>query len=396
MSKRSTHRSMLVLGGVLCAAVITAVIIAVGPFKRTDEPPRNHPETQPDTSVSESRPALGITTVESLRKEAMGVMTRLVKDFPKDVEALGLMGNMYVARGNTAEAIKCWEKCIELAPRRIDGYSCLIRLALDKGQCAQAEALARRALAVDPKAPIVYGQLGRALIGLGRPKEAVAALRQDVKISPRASVSHFYLAQAHQQLGQYDKAKDSYMTAMRIDPEYAEACYGIALASARLGQEEDAAKYREKFEEIKTRKWKSLPSVEDVTNRQEALETLRRAVAHTHTNAGMICFDNGHFAVAEKHWQRAALLDPNDTVCRSELLGLYGRDGRNDRAMEVCEQLCRINPKNPKYFAGLSMLLAKANRIDEAISAIEKARKLDPTNIGYWQIHQHLLNEQTK
>jgi tetratricopeptide (TPR) repeat protein len=346
--------------------------------------------TQPSDRSSQTNDSLDLTK-EALGKEGIDVMTGLVRDFPDSAHSYGLMGVVRVALGNVPEAAKCFAKSIELDPAYSNGYRGLATLALSAGQFEKVVVMARKALDMDSKARGVRSQLGQALIALGRPKEATAVLQADVEISPRAGRSYFYLAQAYQQLGQYDKAKENYTAALRIKPDYTEACYGIAAASARLGQAEEAAKYRRKFKQMKAGDLKRLGSRRDGVERHKHLADLRRGVAQAHTEAATVYRDKGRFVKAEKHWRRAAVLAPGDTACRWALVFLYRKNGLYDKTIPVLEQLIGIKPNNANYHVVHSVMLAKTNRLDAALSAIKRAIQLDPNNPDSRGLYEKIL-----
>lgn len=335
-------------------------------------------------------------TEEALRKEAFEAATRAVKDFPKSVDPLGVLGDLYVSLGHTAKAVGCWEKCIELDPKRADSYRCIADAALRSGRFADAAAMARRGVQVNPTWPGTHGILGRALIRLGKPKEAILPLQREVKISPRSSVSYLALGHAYQQLAQHEKAKDSFLTAMRIDPTYTEACYGVVVACSRLGQKDEAAKYREKFKRMKAADWKKLPTATQSAETVKSMVLLRQRVTWTHTQVGVVYYERGRLAEAEKHWLRAAALDPNDRQCRHELTSLYQRVGLLDKALEICRQLLRIMPKNAHYHMGHSVLLVRMNRIDDALAAIDRAIQLAPNNAAVRRLRQQILRKKNR
>ena len=72
-------------------------------------------------------------TEEGLEQETMAVLHRLVEDFPASADPLGLMGDLYVELGQTAEAMKCWERCAELQPHRADSYVRMAETAVERG-----------------------------------------------------------------------------------------------------------------------------------------------------------------------------------------------------------------------------------------------------------------------
>ena len=356
--------------------------------------------SQPAAELSKA-PAAGVVsagqreyTEENLEQETMAVLNRLVKDFPDSADPLGLMGDVYVELGKTAEAMKCWEKCAELEPRRASSHMRMVSTAVERGEFEKAVAIAHKALKIDPVMPGIHGQLGRALRGLAKPTESLAAFEKAVKIPARSAanqaVNHHLLGQAYQQLQQYEKAKQNYMTALKLDPTYTEACYGIVSASARLGQKDEAAKYRKKFKEMKARDWQTLPDKRDYVLQRRILVETRRRASKTHTNAGILYYDDGRRQTAEKHWLRAAELDPVNMGCRQELVTLYQQNGRNEEALQVCEQLRQLAPANPLYHMYAGTLLTRMNRIEDALLAVKQAIELEPNNATFRRIYDQI------
>jgi tetratricopeptide (TPR) repeat protein len=250
--------------------------------------------------------------------------------------------------------------------------------------------IAQEALKIDPEMPEIHYELGRALKRQAKPKEALAALKKAVEISPKSAANHHLLGQAYQQLQLYEEAKQSYMTALRINPYHREACYGIVTASARLGLKDEADKYRKKFEEIKAREWQTLPDKRDYVLHQRLLMQSRHRASKTHTNAGIVYYESGRRQTAEKHWLRAAELDPANKGCREELMTLYQQNGRNEEAFQLCEQLIKLAPENAQYHICAGTLLTRMNRIGDALLAVERAIKLEPNNATFRQIFNQI------
>ena len=329
-------------------------------------------------------------TEETLEQETMAVLNHLVKDFPDSADPLGLMGDIYVELGKTAEAMKCWEKCAELEPRRASSYERMSHTAVERGEFERAVAIANKALKIDPEMPGIHSQLGRALRGLAKPREALVALEKAVKISPESALNHHLLGQAYQQLQEYEKAKQSYMTALKIKPDYTETCYGIVSVSALLGQKEEAAKYRKKFKEMKARDWETLPEKRDYVLQHKLLVKSRRRASKTHTNAGILYYERGQQQSAEKHWLRAAELNPTNMECREELMTLYQQNGLNGEALRICEQLIQFAPGNPQYHMCAGTLLTRMNRIEDALLAVRQAIEIEPNNVTFRRIYEKI------
>jgi len=401
---------LIVLGGACCAAILGLFITrsfwhagdgsGEGPqqAQQVVKTPVAGGKSSSQPAAEQSKtPAVGLVsaeqgqyTEENLEQETMAVLNRLVKDFPDSADPLGLMGDIYLELGKTAEAMKCWEKCAELEPHRADSYVRMASTAVERGQFARAAAIANKALEIDPAMPGIHSQLGRALRGLAKPTESLAAFEKAVRISPNSAVNHHLLGQAYQQLKQYEQAKQSYITALQINPNYTEACYGIFSASARLGQKDEAARYSKKFKEMKARDFQTLPDKRDYVLHHRFQVKSRRRASKTHTNAGILYYESGRRQTAEKHWLRAAELDPANTGCREELMTLYQQNGRNKEALRMCEQLRQFAPENPQYHMCAGTLLTRMNRIEDALLAVKKAIELEPANANFRRIYDQI------
>ena len=398
---------LIVLGGACCAAILGLLITrsfwhagggsGEGAQQVVKTPVASGKSSSQSAAELYKTPAVGLVSAEQrqytedeLEQETMAVLNRLVKDFPDSADPLGLMGDIYVELGKTAEAIKCWEKCAELEPHRASSYERMAYTAVEREEFERAVAIAHKALKIDPVMPGIHSQLGRALRGLAKSRESLAALEKAVKISPESAVNHYLLGQAYQQLQQYEQAKQSYMTALQINPNYTEACYGIVSASERLGQKDEAAKYRKKFEEMKARDFQTLPDKRDYVLHHRFLVKFRRRASKTHTNAGILYYERGQRQTAEKHWLRAAELDPANTGCREELMTLYQQNGRNEEALRMCEQLRQLAPENAQYHMCAGTLLTRMNRIEDALLAVKQAIDHEPNNVTFQRIYDQI------
>ncbi len=324
------------------------------------------------------------TTVEDLKKEQLEVATRLVRDFPNNTDAIGLMGMVHNSLGNSNEAVKCWEKCLKLDSNRADAYNSLGIVAQRKGESEKAIALWRKALEANPTSPSIHERLAGALLGLGKIDEAVAVLENEIAVFPKVPSGYFLLGQAYLQLKEYEKAKQHYLRAIEIEPDAAVTYYGLGVACARLGQKDQAENYREKFKKLKAEFWKhdadqrGRPTVSDV-------DSMHKVVAKTFSDAAGICRGQGYVWRAEKLWRRAATLDEEDTACRKALASLYQQSGRNREALRMCEQLSQIDPENASYWMSVGVLDVQIEEFDDAEKAFTKVVELAPRKFSGYQ-----------
>ncbi len=338
------------------------------------------------TEESEVTPP-GRAAANALENEAVEVVRGLLDTLPRSPAPVALMGTVYARFDKVDEAAKWWKKCLEMDPRRADVYVAMADVASRKGQYEEAVKLYRNALKIRAVLPDVHRKTGRALMRLGKIKEAVAALAKELRLAPRHAQSHGLLGQAYRQLGEFEQAKKHYEIAIEIRPKYTEAYYGLATVCTRLQQTEKSQQYMQQFKKLKT---EDHQAELDRTLRRQDLAFERQLVGLAYTEAGRIFQRHGYVWRAEKHWLRAAELDPKNHICRRELASLYTRNRQYGQAVAIYQQLTKTYPQNATYHLQLGVLHAQMNRRDAALAAIQQALELDPDDARYRQIYQEI------
>jgi tetratricopeptide (TPR) repeat protein len=332
-------------------------------------------------------PADSRTTVEALEKEAFDVVARLVERFPQSATPIALMGTVHARFGDGAKAMKWWEKCLEMDPRRADVHASMAKFAFDADQYEQSVKRWKMAMEINPA--IRGGRVGmaRALMSLGKGKEAALTLEKEIAIAPDQAISQSLLGKAYLGLGQFDKAKKHYRQAVTLKSDYTRAYYGLSMACARLGQDSQAQEHMEKFRKLKA---KDRDKAVDGKRNYNDLAAIGQLVALAYTQAGMLYKGAGYPADAEQHWLKAAKLDPKNPICRAMLASLYSRSRRYADALRITEQLVKMSPKIAVHRARRGALHAQLNQLDAALADLERAIELDPDNQQYRDLYQRI------
>lgn len=263
--------------------------------------------TQELWTVPTGQPA----TVEALKQEAADVAERIVKEFPRDPDSHALKGNACLFNGKTAEAVRSWQRCLELDPTRAGAYEGISLVAWERGRFEKVVSACRQALKYNPNMPDVHVRLGRALMELGRTEESIAVAQRAVRVWQLSSDAHLVLAQGYMQSKEYAKARKCFLRVVEISPDHTQAYYGLATASARLGQHDEARQYRERFRRVMAA---SKADFTALTRSQSALSELadqRSKTAAIYAGAAGIYRNHGNVRQAERLLQRAAIIDPN-------------------------------------------------------------------------------------
>jgi tetratricopeptide (TPR) repeat protein len=325
----------------------------------------------------------GKAKIEALKQESLAVANRLREDFPDNLDALGLVGNVQYYHGNTAQAAECWEQCLRRDPRRVGFYDALAKLALSRAEDEKAVEWCRQGLAQDPDAPHLHGRLGEARTGLGRLEEAVPELERETRISPTYAEGHFLLGQAYSLLHEYQKAKTCHETAVKLDAKQSkyEIKHHRALANAcaKLGLDEEAQQQNESIGAMSDR----APSFDDLLD-------ARKMAAKTCGNAAAVYRSQRKISKAEELLTRAAALDAKNTDYRSRLVAIFQESGRDPKAAEVCKELIELEPNNAVHHVELGFFYARMGQFDAARKAAQRALELAPDNPLCRNFHEQM------
>jgi len=371
--------------GATVVALVGGSLLAAGPqpVPSTLNPPRS----DSPAAVPAGRSARGSVSpavspdqqdpkARALIEEAFEVVRFLMKEFPRSTDPIALMGNLCNQFERTEEAVRWWKKCLEREPGRADVYVGLGSMALRTGDSAAAVKHYEKALELSPRLQGVRARYAEALMAQGRFRDAVAALEAEIRLNPRFGGAYLLLGRAYAALGELEKAAEALRTAARLLPGESRVLYTLASVYARMGEAEKAIECRRRFKELR--------EAEDRLHnwRRRAVrgmaERPTRVLAWTLAHAAVIYAAHGRLHKAEALRLRAARLDPENITCRENLVEMYLRTGRPEKAVPFCRELVRLKPWSATHHLNAGVVLAQSGRLDEAEAEIRKALELDP------------------
>jgi tetratricopeptide (TPR) repeat protein len=175
--------------------------------------------------------------------EAGDAYRALLRENPRDSDALHYLGLIASRRSNHREAIALIESAIRINGR-VPAYHCNLGSACkEEGRFEDAIAAFREALRLDPGFQAAYSNLGNTLLELGKSGEAAASYQKALALRPDFAEAHYNLGNAY--LGQYrlEEAIACYDRALALRPDYAAAkfnksnallCGGVSRAAWQL------------------------------------------------------------------------------------------------------------------------------------------------------------------
>ncbi len=137
-----------------------------------------------------------------------------------------LLGEVALARGDTAGAIQELEAERKLNPLNPDLYDRLGDAYLRNGQYTEAQQALNRAVLLEPESTGPYILLGETFLKLKQPIQALQYLARAVRMDPSNYITHNLLGQAYKATGQTEAANREFKTVVQLqhrnDPKPAE------------------------------------------------------------------------------------------------------------------------------------------------------------------------------
>jgi DNA-binding winged helix-turn-helix (wHTH) protein/TolB-like protein len=163
----------------------------------------------------------------------------------------------------------------------------VLRGAYLRARNKDAEAIKafERALELYPNYPLALAELGRAKIEVGLAHETVGHIREAMSVSPKepfGTVWYYWAGMAEAHLGRYQSAKDWLLQARNANRSYPNIVPWLALAHAGLDEWDEAraymAEHRKVFPKFSMAGWRlAMPQLhQDVIPQRQRLEALLR------------------------------------------------------------------------------------------------------------------------
>jgi lipopolysaccharide biosynthesis regulator YciM len=94
--------------------------------------------------------------------------------------------------------------------------------------------------------------------------------------------------------------------------------------------------------------------------------------------------DDEHLAEAEMLYRKSLAAEPNSLVAKNNLAMVLAKSGRDTKgALALAQEVVSSRPDIGAFHDTLSYVLLKVGKIDDALSAMRTASRLEPDNVGY-------------
>lgn len=320
------------------------------------------------------------------------LVSRALSAYPENVNAVIALACLNrLAHIRTGE-IKCWQRCLELAPGNRVAYSRLVQLAEQDGDFERVVVLMRKALAQSPDDTGFQRQLAKALIYQRQGAEARHVLESQLHKGQADGETYLILGQACEQLDQFQQARRFLEAATVLLPRRWDVYYALAKVYTKLDMKEESSRCADQFEKIKQRQRQGSQMVMPDDMRDELV--LPRKLAEIIISVGQAYAENGATERAVQCFIRAADVCPEDIRSRELLSEHFHRMGQLDQAIRWVRELRNTDPDNLTHIRNEGILYAEMGESAKAERAFKDLIRRAPSEaLGYAPLAELYLSE---
>ena len=355
---------------------------------------------------------------------ALEYFNKVLEKDPERPDVYKSIGWFYMNKEQYGQAIGYWQKALEIDPKT-PGMHYNIALAL-MGQNKQMEAIEEleKDIQISPRSSSSYFLLGQLYLRQKEYEKAGNNYEKAIEIEPNYTNAYYGLFTLSIRLKQQDKAK-TYMAIfkklkaedMKVLKDRNKAVVdlmdmqkGAAETYLLAGQMYQAGGNFQKAEELykkattlnpaNIRCLGKLASLYIAGNRINDAISLYSRISEIdpndpicHLNIGMLSMRIKQLGNAEKAFRKAIEVAPKSSGGYRELAQLYLRAGTAyPQAGALAEKAVALEPTALNYFV-LSWACDMNGDTDNALKAIEKAIQLEPANMKYRNVYEHIKSK---
>jgi len=169
-------------------------------------------------------------------KLAQNLYEKVLKIDSSNLDAIFLLGSLFLQTKNFHKAITLLEKAISIQPRHANSYQNLGFAYIELGEFEKAKELFIQAIKIEPNHGDAHFNLANAHKQLRDFKKAKEFYEKTIKIQPTNPSAYNNYANVCKQLGEFPKAINSYNKAIELQPNHARAHHNLANTYNQLGE----------------------------------------------------------------------------------------------------------------------------------------------------------------
>ncbi len=261
-------------------------------------------------------------------------------------------GEINFAEGRLHQAIKTYQKAIQLEPDNDIPYARESKLLIYTGDTAAALTKAEQAVLLNPGSVQNLAEYCRALDWEGLYGQAADACECAIELAPTYAPAHAYLSEVYADQASWISARTTAQEALDIDFQSPEAHHNMGYALEVQGRYAEAVEY------------------------YENAITLRPNLAFYYIAAGRNYYWLGNLDKAADRFGEAIKLDPGSPAGYDQLGWTYHTNGEDSRAVDALEQAIGVDPAYAKAWGHLGAIYYLRQNYEKAIDTLPTAIEL--------------------
>lgn len=274
------------------------------------------------------------------------------------------LGEAYLKKGKTKEALDCFQKTLAIQPGFAYAHLHVGTIMASQGNPDKAEEHYLAAIRSRPVFTEAYSRLGRLLLDEGKTEEALKVFHQALLMNPKSrEMSNYGVALIKS--GRKEEAFQYLSRIIKKDPGNALAYKNLGILKLVEGKMDEAVEYF-------SLALKNNPDLSEA-----------------HRNLAAIYSQRGDMQNAEVHLLHVARIEPGSENAQYNLGVFYLQQGEKERSRERFDKALKINPYSAESHYAYGLYSNSVEHLDEAIYHFQQAIRL---KAGYKEAEKKLAD----
>ena len=337
--------------------------------------------------------------------DALATAEEAVQYDPRNVEANKIIGSIYAALADQKRPLRPGDDPARYAERALAALEIargtagtdlnvefsLGRLYVRRGDHERAITALGHVFEQQPQYSEGGMLLAAAQEAAGRIQDATATLEGTIQHNPAFFRAYGRLIELYEQQRRWKDAADAYAAAQEVNPR-ADLLRGRVLALMNSGQHAEAQGLLRKalaqqpapdpalqyLLAESQRRSKDYPAALATIEKLRAADPGRAAFVYQHAQ---ILEDSGRPAEAERELRQLLTRDPNDANALNALGYMFAERGeRLDEAVTLVQRALKVEPDNPSFLDSLGWAFFKQGKLELADAPLSQAAQRSPEN----------------
>jgi tetratricopeptide (TPR) repeat protein len=330
----------------------------------------------------------GLMLRQGHKAEGEQVVQQLREKQASSALVAAAIGDYYLASRDSQNAIREYQRGLNLDPKNTDLQLRLLETMISSGQIDDATKLTDRLLKENPGDIMARITHARLLAIKGNTTEAITTLREVIKDAPENPQAHFVLGKVLHQTGDLAGAKSELQETLKRQPENQMALYALAETYRDSRDYDTAREYAARMQKLNDN-----PSVHflnatiDIGARDypAALTELNEVQKSVTTdpllylNYAIVYAGQKKYAEAEREFQTALKIYPQYDAAMGDYVGMMFATNNPAKAVALAAQYAAANPNRTQAHFLYGSALATTKKFDQAIEEFQKVIQIDPS-----------------